>query len=72
MVELRYVKRNTGRYVKDSEGWNKLEVENVLQFRVRVLYVDIQGNLVDPDFDKRQDWSEWMDVPTIDETYFGQ
>lgn len=72
MVELRYVKRNTGRYIRDSEGWSQLEVENVLQFRVRVLFVDIQGNLVDPEFDKRQQWSEWMDVPTVDETLFAQ
>lgn len=72
MVEMRYIKRNTGRYVKDEEGWSKLEVETVLQFRVRILFVDIQGNLVDPEFDKRQQWSEWMDVPTVDETFFAQ
>lgn len=61
MVEMRWLKRPSALQQPNS---NLVYMEKVLQYRkaIRIQQKDAQGMYVLHD-----EWSEWMDVPTVEE-----
>ena len=57
MYELRYLVRN---------GWDG--PEKVLQYRTQSEVTDYSGTTTNGSFTKKREWTEWQDVPTVDET----
>ena len=58
MYELRYLIRS---------GWDG--PEKVLQYRTQVEVSDYSAKTTETgSFIKKKEWSEWEDVPTVDET----
>jgi hypothetical protein len=58
MYELRYLVRN---------GWDG--PEQVLQYRTQIEVSDYSAiNSKTDDFIKKREWTNWRDVPTVDET----
>jgi hypothetical protein len=57
MYELRYLVRKT------SEG-----SEKVLQYRTQLEVTDYSGTNTNGSFTKKREYTEWQDVPTVNET----
>jgi hypothetical protein len=57
MYELRYLVRN---------GWDG--PEKVLQYRTQIEVTDYSTTTSQGFFTKKNEWTEWQDVPIIDET----
>lgn len=57
MYELRYLVRN---------GWDG--PEQVLQYRTQIEVSDYSGTTQNGSFTKKNEWTEWRDVPTVDES----
>jgi hypothetical protein len=57
MYELRYLVRN---------GWGG--PEQVLQYRTQLEVTDYSTTTIQGSFTKKREWTEWQDVPIIDET----
>jgi len=57
MYELRYLVRN------GLEGFEK-----VLQYRTQIEVTDYSTTTIQGSFTKKREWTEWQDVPTVDET----
>lgn len=58
MYELRYLVRN---------GWDG--PEKVLQYRTQIEVSDYSAvNLRTSDYIRKLEWTEWRDVPVVDET----
>ena len=57
MYELRYLVR---------KGWDG--PEKVLQYRTQSEVTDYSGTTTNGSFTKKREWTEWQDVPTVDET----
>jgi hypothetical protein len=55
MIELRWVRRNTGNRVLNEYGFFRDEVEQVLQYRQELDTTPYE-------------WTEWQDVPVLDQT----
>jgi hypothetical protein len=54
MIELRWLRRGTGRQIYDRYGLDADEVETVLQYRQKVDSANLE-------------WSDWCEVPTVDQ-----
>ena len=70
MIQMRWLKRNTGKIVYNQFGLESLETITVLQYRV---YMDhavyaLPAGSPRPTGHEDMRWSQWMDVPTVDET----
>jgi hypothetical protein len=68
MIELRWLRRGTGRQIYDRYGLDADEVETVLQYRQKVDTTVRAGlNWSNDDLAKTANyqWSEWTDVPTV-------
>lgn len=70
MIEMRWLKRNTGRVIYNQYGLETLETTTVLQYRV---YIDhatyaLPAGVPRPKGHEDMRWSQWQDVPTVDET----
>ena len=70
MIEMRWLKRHTGKLVYNQYGLEKLETVTVLQYRV---YMDhaiyaLPAGAPKPQGHEDMRWSPWRDVPTVDET----
>jgi len=57
MYELRYLVR------KGLEGFEK-----VLQYRTQFEVTDYSTTTIQGSFTKKREWTEWQNVPTVDET----
>jgi hypothetical protein len=57
MFELRYLVRN---------GCNG--PETVLQYRTQFEVTDYSTTTIQGSFTKKREWTEWQDVPVVDET----
>ena len=57
MYELRYLVR------KDLDN-----PEKVLQYRTQLEVTDYSTTTLNGSFTKKREWTEWKDVPTVDET----
>jgi hypothetical protein len=57
MYELRYLVR------KASAGFEK-----VLQYRTQFEVTDYSTTTIQGSFTKKREWTEWQDVPTVNET----
>ena len=57
MYELRYLIR------KASDG-----SEKVLQYRTQLEVTDYSTTTINGSFTKKREWTEWQDVPTVNET----
>ena len=57
MYELRYLVRN---------GWDG--PEKVLQYRTQSEVTDYGTTTINGSFTKKREWTEWQDVPIVDET----
>jgi len=57
MYELRYLVR------KGLEGFEK-----VLQYRTQFEVTDYSTTTIQGSFTKKREYTEWQDVPTVDET----
>jgi len=57
MYELRYLVRN---------GWDGSE--QVLQYRTQSEVTDYSTTTIQGSFTKKREWTEWQDVPIVDET----
>ena len=57
MFELRYLVQN---------GWDG--PEKVLQYRTQIEVTDYSGTTVKGSFTTKKEWTEWQDVPIVDET----
>ena len=57
MYELRYLVRN---------GWDG--PEKVLQYRTQSEVTDYSTTTEKGSFTKKREWTEWQDVPTVNET----
>ena len=57
MYELRYFIR------KASDGSEKL-----LQYRTQLEVTDYSTTTINGSFTKKREWTEWQDVPTVNET----
>ena len=56
MYELRYLVR------KGLEGFEK-----VLQYRTQIEVTDYSTTTIQGSFTKKREWTEWQDVPTIED-----
>ena len=56
MYELRYLVRS---------GWDG--PEKVLQYRTQSEVTDYSTTTIQGSFTKKREWTEWQDVPTVDE-----
>jgi hypothetical protein len=56
MYELRYLVRN---------GWDG--PEKVLQYRTQIEVSDYSGTTQNGSFTKKCEWTEWQDVPTVED-----
>jgi hypothetical protein len=56
MYELRYLVRNS------LEGYEK-----VLQYRTQLEVTDYSITTLNGSFTKKREWTEWQDVPTIED-----
>ncbi len=71
MIELRWHKRYTGKVIIDQYGLDANETETVLQYRQKVDTTVRAGlDWSHDDFARTANyqWSDWSDVPTLDET----
>jgi hypothetical protein len=57
MYELRYLVRN---------GWDG--PEQVLQYRTQLEVTDYSTTTIQGSFTKKREYTEWQDVPIVDET----
>ena len=57
MYELRYLVRN---------GW--AGPKQVLQYRTQSEVTDYSTTTIQGSFTKKREWTEWQDVPIVDET----
>ena len=57
MYELRYLVRN------GLDG-----PEKVLQYRTQLEVTDYSTTTIQGSFTKKREWTEWQDVPVVDET----
>ena len=57
MYELRYLVRN-----------GHSENEKVLQYRTQLEVTDYSTTTLTGSFTKKREWTEWQDVPTVNET----
>jgi hypothetical protein len=57
MYELRYLVR------KASDGFEK-----VLQYRTQFEVTDYSTTTIQGSFTKKREWTDWQDVPTVNET----
>ena len=57
MYELRYLVR---------PGWDG--PESVLQYRTQFEVTDYSTTTIQGSFTKKREWTEWQDVPVVDET----
>ena len=57
MYELRYLVRNS------LDG-----SEKVLQYRTQFEVTDYSTTTIQGSFTKKREWTEWQDVPTVNET----
>ena len=57
MYELRYLVRKA-----------LVGSEKVLQYRVQLEVTDYSTTTIQGSFTKKREWTEWQDVPTVDET----
>ena len=57
MYELRYLVRN------GLEGFEK-----VLQYRTQLEVTDYSTTTIQGSFTKKREWTEWQNVPVVDET----
>jgi len=57
MFELRYLVRY---------GWDG--PEQVLQYRTEIEVTDYSTTTTNGSFTKKREWTEWVNVPTVDET----
>jgi hypothetical protein len=57
MYELRYLVRN---------GWDG--PEKVLQYRTQFEVTDYSTTTIQGSFTKKREWTDWQDVPTVNET----
>ena len=57
MYELRYLVRN---------GWDG--PEQVLQYRTQSEVTDYSTTTLNGSFTKKREWTEWQDVPIVNET----
>ena len=57
MYELRYLVRN---------GYDG--PEKVLQYRTQLEVTDYSTTTIQGSFTKKREWTEWQDVPILDET----
>jgi hypothetical protein len=57
MYELRYLVRN---------GWDG--PEQVLQYRTQFEVTDYSTTTIQGSFTKKREYTEWQDVPTVNET----
>jgi hypothetical protein len=58
MIELRWLRRNTGNRTLNEYGFFRDEVEQVLQYRQKLETTHYE-------------WSDWQDVPVVDQTGIG-
>jgi hypothetical protein len=56
MYELRYLVRKA-----------LVGSEKVLQYRVQLEVTDYSTTTIQGSFTKKREWTEWQDVPTVDE-----
>ena len=56
MYELRYLVR---------KGWDG--PEKVLQYRTQLEVTDYSGTTVNGSNTKKREWTEWQDVPTVED-----
>ena len=56
MYELRYLVQ---------KGWDG--PEKVLQYRTQFEVTDYSTTTIQGSFTKKREWTEWQDVPTVDE-----
>jgi len=57
MYELRYLVRKA-----------LVGSEKVLQYRVQLEVTDYSTTTIQGSFTKKREWTEWQNVPTVDET----
>lgn len=58
MIELRWLRRNTGDRTLNEYGFFRDEVEQVLQYRQKLETT-------------HNEWSDWQNVPIVDQTGIG-
>ena len=70
MIELRWLKRYTGKTVYNQYGLDELEKETVLQYRQKIDTTIRAGMWSNEDIARTAtyEWSDWHDVKTVDET----
>lgn len=67
-TELRWLERQTGKTLMNEWGYYYQETVKILQYRNRLTATDYSNYDVDAgDFRKTLAWTEWMDVPNIEE-----
>ena len=57
MYELRYLVRN-----------GRSENDKVLQYRTQLEVTDYSTTTLNGSFTKKREWTDWQDVPIVDET----
>jgi hypothetical protein len=67
MIELRWLKRKTGERVLNKYGFFADGEVTVLQYRQKVDVTTYAGLGPFPDVLKNMQWSDWHDVPVVDE-----
>jgi hypothetical protein len=67
MIELRWLKRKTGEQVLNKYGFFTDGEVTVLQYRQKVDITTYAGLGPFPDAMKNIQWSDWKDVPAVDE-----
>lgn len=68
MIELRWLRRNTGNRTLNQYGFFQDETEQVLQFRQKVDVTVYAGMGPFPESWQNMQWSDWTDVPVLDQT----
>lgn len=67
-TELRWLERQTGKTLMNEQGYYYQETVKILQYRNRLTVTDYSNyDTVAGDFGKTLTWTEWMDVPNIEE-----
>lgn len=67
MFELRWLERKTGKRSMNEHGYYYDETVRVLQYRQKYDKTIYSGLGPHGDFLKELVWSDWVDVPTVEE-----
>jgi hypothetical protein len=67
MIELRWLKRKTGKSLMNEHGYFYDETVKILQYRQKYDHTDYGVITNAGDFSVIRMWSDWIDVPIVEE-----